>query len=103
MDSSTIVTLPVKEAIAIVALLLGAAWWLLRMFANQVAKTLEARLKAIEEQHAEVKSLRGDYAALRQELVQEYVRREDWIRFSNNIDNKLDRLSDRLNELIKHG
>jgi hypothetical protein len=47
----------------------------------------------------QMQDLKTRVDALAHSLANEYVRREDWIRFSNVIDAKLDRLSERIAEL----
>lgn len=58
----------------------------------------EARLKSIEEtqlrENIRLNTLTQDYHSLSQLLPMQYVRREDWIRFSAQIDHKLDRLGE---------
>lgn len=70
-------------------------------------RSLDRESEAFAERHADMKetaecdratvaSLRVDLQQLSQALPIQYVRREDWIRFSNSIDHK----QDRLNELV---
>ena len=42
-----------------------------------------------------------DLLKLQAELPREYVRREDWIRFSSSIDAKLDHLRDKLDRVLE--
>lgn len=81
-----------------VGTIVGAIWALIRMAATRVWAQLETRLIRLEEaQQAQQAAMR----AWESELAREYVRREDWIRFSSVIDAKLDRLSDRISELTR--
>lgn len=53
---------------------------------------VEAHGRAVE---SHGRSIEADYLRLRAELPNEYVRREDWIRFSGTIDTKLDWLREK--------
>jgi chromosome segregation ATPase len=62
-------------------------------------EALQLRLQGHDEELASVndkaEQIERDVRQLATMLPNEYVRREDWIRFSNTIDHKLDRLNDK--------
>lgn len=67
---------------------------LLSQFEARIAERLSAIKEQINRDSETVKALRDQVQLLGQTLPLEYVRREDWIRFSASIDHKLDRLAE---------
>lgn len=92
------VVMAVSILIGAVGTIVGAVWALIRIAATRVWAQLDTRLIRLEEQQREQQAA---MRAWENELAREYVRREDWIRFSSVIDAKLDRLSDRISELTR--
>lgn len=97
MNSATAIQLSVAELLAFLTLLLGVLFAIGRMLVTMVSKSLQAKLDALERTAS---ALESEVEALNRQLPLEYVRREDWIRFSTSIDAKLDRLAERLNTLL---
>lgn len=68
------------------------------------ASTIQFLLKRREEQHqrdsSRVDDLEKQLIELRVNLPLEYVRREDWIRFSGTLDAKLDAMREEVREQI---
>jgi hypothetical protein len=68
------------------------------------ASTIQWLLKRREEQHSRdsgrVDDLEKKLIELRVNLPLEYVRREDWIRFSGTLDAKLDAMREEVREQI---
>lgn len=81
-----------------VGTIVGAIWALIRIAATRVWAQLDARLVRLEEQQQTQQQAMREWET---QLVRDYVRREDWIRFSSVIDAKLDRLADRMSELTR--
>ena len=77
-------------AVAAVATLLilnvGAVQWLFNRH-DSIRAENAGKLEHLAEKHAQVEK---EILKLRAELPIEYVRREDWIRFSNTLEAKLD-------------
>lgn len=67
---------------------------LLSQFEARIAERLAAINERINRDGETVTALRDQVQMLGQTLPLEYVRREDWIRFSASIDHKLDRLAE---------
>lgn len=86
---------PGLAVIALVALVLvmGAFG---RVLLSQSEKRNAERFAEVErklgDESRRLQDLRHDVARINQALPLEYVRREDWIRFSTVIDTKMDRL-----------
>lgn len=81
-----------------VGTIVGAIWALIRIAATRVWAQLDTRLIRLEEQQQAQQQAMREWET---QLVRDYVRREDWIRFSSVIDAKLDRLADRMSELTR--
>ena len=68
------------------------------------ASTIQWMLKRREDQHrrdsSRVEDLEKQLTELRVNLPLEYVRREDWIRFSGTLDAKLDAMREEVREEI---
>lgn len=69
-----------------------------RILLSQFEKRMQERLHSIDNaqkrENARLSSLIEEVNTLSRLLPLEYVRREDWIRFSAAIDHKLDRLAE---------
>lgn len=81
----------------------ACVWTFGKALVQQMEKRLDerfaghdGRLQAID-QHT--RNTERELLKLKAELPNEYVRREDWIRFSGSIDTKLDRLRELHSEL----
>lgn len=86
------------HVVMVISILLGAVWALIRIAATKVWAQLDTRLIRLEEQQQSQQQAMREWET---QLVRDYVRREDWIRFSSVIDAKLDRLADRMSELTR--
>jgi hypothetical protein len=104
------VGLLVSVAIAIIGGFWAVALLLLRQIERRIGERFESQDRALELLLAPVKARQQDEAVrlasladqvrlLATQLPMEYVRREDWIRFSAAIDHKLDKLA----ELVMRG
>ncbi|MEM9118488.1 MAG: hypothetical protein AAGD09_11465 [Cyanobacteria bacterium P01_F01_bin.56] len=95
------VVLPPEYLVSgVVALgLAGVAWLIKRELANS-----DRRLKSLEAAHAEneaqIEVLERENANLRAQLPNDYVRRDDWIRFSTTLEQKLDALHRRFDAAL---
>jgi hypothetical protein len=74
--------------VTLVGLNLAAIRWVL----SAQAKELHARLETIKGNGTDFSHVERELLRLKAELPIEYVRREDWIRFSNTLEAKLDAL-----------
>jgi hypothetical protein len=75
--------------VTLVGLNLGALRWIL----GTQAKELHARLETIKREGTDFShGVERELLKLKAELPVEYVRREDWIRFGNTLEAKLDAL-----------
>lgn len=105
----TEVTISGPVALGLVLSFLGMVFAFGRVLLGQFEKRMnerftaqdtlrEARLKAIEEsqmrENIKLNTLQQEMHSVLQLLPMQYVRREDWIRFSAQIDHKLDRLGE---------
>lgn len=83
-------------AIALIVVLLAAIVVFGRVLLSQSEKRNAERFAEVErklgDESRRLQDLRHDVARINQALPLEYVRREDWIRFSTVIDTKMDRL-----------
>jgi hypothetical protein len=73
--------------VTLVGLNLGAIRWLLTRYQEETAERLEAMRRGGTEFSQTVER---ELLKLKAELPVEYVRREDWIRFGNTLEAKLD-------------
>lgn len=78
---------------------LWAMKWVLDVRDRADAARREETKKETTAAAARVERLEHDYLKLREELVRDYVRREDWIRFGTTISSKLDTLHAMLDAL----
>jgi hypothetical protein len=85
--------------------LLGAAGGVGRWLLTQSQQRLDHRFESLERtlnrESDGIRELRLQLSQVSQMLPVEYVRREDWIRFSTVIDAKIDRLGDRISDLTR--
>lgn len=88
--SSTVVQLSMGELVGILAFVLGVLYALARMIVAQMKASMDSRFASLESTTA---ALEQEIEKFNRLLPLEYVRREDWIRFSTSIDAKLDRLA----------
>lgn len=97
----------VTLALAFLGLVFGFGRILLAQFERRMAERFRAQdeqraleiqgvRRDIADNAAEIRSMKEHQSALATMLPLEYVRREDWIRFSAAIDHKLDRLAELL-------
>jgi hypothetical protein len=98
--SSTVVQLSIAELVAILVFVLGVLYALARMIVSQMKTSMDSRFASLEQTtnalDATNKKLEQEVEQFNRLLPLEYVRREDWIRFSASIDAKLDRLAEML-------
>lgn len=103
------IQVPAPVAVTLVLAFLGLVFAFGRILLNQFEKRMaerfqaqdrerDVRLRAIEEtqqrENLRMGALIDEVRRISQVLPLEYVRREDWIRFSAQIDHKLDRLAE---------
>lgn len=86
---------------------LGAAaklvTWLVKRVSEAVDKRFEAISKGIERDATAWRGVERDLMALRAELPERYVRREDYIRGQTVVESKLDALAARLEVIQLNG
>ena len=104
------ITLPVAATllVAFFGLILGFGKLLLSQFEKRMderQKVMEARLSelrnSVTRESSRITEVGNSITEFMNKLPLEYVRREDWIRFSATIDTKLDRLADLFIKAIK--
>lgn len=88
------ISVAVTVGAAVLGLLVAFGRMALGQFERRIGAGFEQLQAAIAGEREQVASIKRQVEALSQALPVEYVRREDWLRFSSVIDNKLDRLSD---------
>lgn len=89
MDGATIAMFVFQTAIT--AIIGVAAWGVKNAIGEMKAAVTE--LKAVDKKNAEeIAAVRGELGDLKADLPLIYTTREDFIRVSNNIDQKLDKL-----------
>lgn len=95
-------------AIAGLAAWSGCFLWAINKLLDRNEKRLDERLHAMQlemgKSFGRVESVERDLLQLKADLPTQYVRRDDWIRFSNVIDAKLDvirNMVDTLKEKIR--
>ena len=82
--------------VTLIGLNLAALRWLL----SQYGREASSRLDALSRNGTEFsRAVERELLKLKAELPMDYVRREDWIRFSNTLEAKLDALRAELGEL----
>ena len=95
------ISVAVTVGAAVLGLLVAFGRMALGQFERRISAGFEQLQDSIAGERAQVASIKRQVEALSQSLPVEYVRREDWIRFSSVIDTKLDRLSERLSDLTR--
>jgi len=99
--------------VGLVVGLLGVVYGFGRLLINQFTLRLDERFQSRDESQSELEQdlervehqldvLQRDQLMLRAQLPTEYVRREDWIRFSGTIDAKLDWLREKFDLTGQH-
>lgn len=92
----------------------GAIWAAAKVFFNQLDKSLTQRFKSVDDRldglHAAHKEEAGQWRSVERELMElkaelpnNYVRREDYIRGQSIIENKLDSLALKLENIQLRG
>lgn len=81
-------------------LLVAAIKWLLDRHSQHIDRRFSELEKHDTAEQLRVERLRSELQAVRIEMSRDYVRREDWIRFSGLIDAKLDKLYERFEWLV---
>lgn len=75
----------------------GMLFWTIKWLLDRYQRHIDQRFTALEngqgQRSEDVDKLQRELLELRAELPQQYVQREDWIRFSGQLDHKLDRLN----------
>jgi hypothetical protein len=103
--------LNVGNLIAISVAFIGALWALLKVFAIQHEKALEARFKTLNEGMQSIKSsqdnerentlrIERELMQFKAELPRDYVRREDFIRAVGTIETKIDNMALRVERAV---
>lgn len=96
---------------AILVAFVGALWALLKVFAVQHEKALEARFKGLSESMGGIKNsqareqettqrLERELLTFKAELPRDYVRREDFIRAVGTIETKIDNMALRVERAV---
>lgn len=89
MDGATIAMFVFQTVITAIV---GIAAWGVKNAISEM-KNAVTELKKVDKEHAdEIAKVRGELNDLKADLPLIYVTREDFIRVSNNIDQKLDKL-----------
>ncbi len=100
MTTNTAISIELWQLLTFLAGLMVAFFSATWAFAKVLLKQLDQRFRERDEKLNEVGNkideVEKDVLRLRAELPSEYVRREDWIRFSGTIDTKLDWLREKM-------
>ena len=105
------IELNMANLIAIAVAFVGALWALLKLFAVQHEKALEARFKTLIENMGGIKAsqmreqettqrLERELLQFKAELPRDYVRREDFIRAVGTIETKIDNMALRVERAV---
>nr|WP_290619796.1 hypothetical protein [Immundisolibacter sp.] len=86
-------TLPLWQTISLAVTLLGAFAGLVKLLLRQVELRIDERLAQIGQESKGWRQVERDVMALRAELPERYVRREDYIRGQTVIEAKLDAIN----------
>ena len=78
----------------------GTTAGVILVFLWQAVKTLQQRMTEIE---SRIQEERERYHRLREELARDYVRKDDFVLFVNEIEAKMERRFERLEDLLKRG
>ncbi len=84
---------------AVLGLLLAFGRMALGQFERRIGEKFSGLETSMREENRQLGELKREFQEHIKALPMEYVRREDWIRFSSLIDAKLDRLGERLSDL----
>ncbi len=91
--------------LTVVALLNGGLIWGVKFLLDRTMKHIDTQLQDLKEQYAEdskeLVRIEKEFLQFRAQLPEQYVMRTDWIRFSNVIDEKQDRLNDKFEALLR--
>ncbi|OIO57333.1 MAG: hypothetical protein COX57_02150 [Alphaproteobacteria bacterium CG_4_10_14_0_2_um_filter_63_37] len=91
--------------VTLIALWSGVLFWAVKWLLDRYVKHIDGKLDGIQKANREggdkIDRVEKDLLKLQAELPREYVRREDWIRFSSSIDAKLDHLRDKLDRVLE--
>lgn len=89
MDGATIVMFVFQT---IITAIIGVAAWGVKNAIGEIKAAISKLETSDKENAAEIAKVRGELNDLKADLPLIYVTREDFIRVSNNIDHKLDKL-----------
>ena len=89
MDGATIAMFVFQT---IITAIIGVAAWGVKNAIGEIKEAISKLETSDKENAAEIAKIAQDLNDLKADLPLIYVTREDFIRVSNNIDNKLDRL-----------
>lgn len=89
MDGATIAMFVFQTVITVIV---GVAAWGVKNAIDEIKGAITELKKADKENADEIARVRGELNDLKADLPLIYVTREDFIRVSNNIDQKLDKL-----------
>lgn len=105
-----VIQIPIGVAVTLILAAVGMMFGFAKILISQLNNSLDERFQSSDVTQTQIRdsikkeSERIDALSKQlQTLPLEYVRREDWIRFSAGIDNKLDRLADLTMNLMKRG
>ena len=89
MDGATIAMIVFQT---IITAIIGVAAWGVKNAIGEIKAAISKLETSDKENAAEIAKVRGELNDLKADLPLIYVTREDFIRVSNNIDHKLDKL-----------
>ena len=100
-----VIQIPIGAAITLIIAFIGLLIGFGKVMLGQFNKSLDQRFIERDEQYRQLREsiknesmriteLSNNLQKFSNAMPLEYVRREDWIRFSSTIDHKLDRLGD---------
>ena len=89
MDGATIAMFVFQT---IITAIIGVAAWGVKNAIGEITAAISKLETSDKENAAEIAKVRGELNDLKADLPLIYVTREDFIRVSNNIDHKLDKL-----------
>lgn len=107
-----VIQIPIGAAITLILAFVGLLFAFGKILVNQFNKSLDQRFIERDEQHRQLREsiknesiriteLSNSLQKFASAMPLEYVRREDWIRFSATIDHKLDRLGEFMIKAMK--
>ena len=81
----------------------GLSFWAIKWLLERSQRAIDLRFDALEQGNKQGReatwALERDFLRLRADLPNDYVRRDDWIRFSTVIDAKLDALRQAVDQI----